>query len=354
METAHPPQQTTASPRLLDLVRGVLRRKHYSIRTEQSYVDWIRRFILFHGKRHSAQMDKPEVSAFLTHLAVERDVAVSTQNQALSAILFLYRDVLELDLGWIECFERPKRPARLPVVLTPMEARAVLAQLEGAKWLMASLLYGSGLRLMECLRLRVKDVDFGYRQILVRDGKGAKDRVTMLPAVVVEPLKAHLARVLSLHQRDLEAGYGEVYLPHALERKYPRAAREWNWQYVFPSRKLSVDPRSGAMRRHHLDEDVLQRAVKEAARMADVRKPVSCHAFRHSFATHLLENGYDIRTVQELLGHSDVSTTMIYTHVMNKGGRGVRSPLDARASDPQDRAEQPLARYGVPQLPSSA
>lgn len=214
------------------------------------------------------------------------------------------------------------------MVLTLAEVHSVLAQLEGTKWLMASLLYGAGLRLMECLRLRVKDVDFGYGQILVRDGKGAKDRVTMLPAVLVEPLKAHLGKVRALHQRDLEAGYGAVYLPHALERKYPRAAREWGWQYVFPSRKLSTDPRSGAIRRHHLDEDVLQRSVKEAARLADVRKPVSCHAFRHSFATHLLEASYDIRTVQELLGHSDVSTTMIYTHVMNKGGRGVRSPLD--------------------------
>ncbi len=312
----------------MDLVRGVLRRKHYSIRTEQSYVDWIKRFILFHGKRHPAQMDKADVTAFLTHLAVQRNVAASTQNQALSAVLFLYRDVLEVELGWVEGFERPKRPARLPVVLTPAEARAVLAQLEGTKWLMASLLYGCGLRLMECLRLRVKDVDFGYGQVLVRDGKGAKDRVTMLPAAIVEPLKAHLVKVRTLHQRDLEAGYGEVWLPHALERKYPRAAREWVWQYVFPSRKLSTDPRSGAVRRHHLDEDVLQRAVKEASRNANVRKPVSCHAFRHSFATHLLENGYDIRTVQELLGHADVSTTMIYTHVMNKGGRGVKSPLD--------------------------
>ena len=278
-------------------------------------------------------MDKAEVIAFLTHLAVRRGVAASTQNQALSAILFLYRDVLELDPGWIEGFERPKRPARLPVVLTPAETHAVLAQLEGTKWLMASLLYGAGLRLMECLRLRVKDVDFGYGQIVVRDGKGAKDRVTMLPAAVIEPLKAHLAKVRTLHQRDLEAGYGEVYLPYALERKYPRAAREWAWQYAFPSRKLSADPRSGAIRRHHLDEDVLQRAVKEAARNADVRKPVSCHCFRHGFATHLLENGYDIRTVQELLGHADVSTTMIYTHVMNKGGRGVVSPLDRPRSD---------------------
>lgn len=331
METvgrAQSPQQAVGKPRLLDLVRGVLRRKHYSIRTEQSYVDWIRRFILFHGKRHPAQMDKADVTAFLTHLAVQRNVAASTQNQALSAVLFLYRDVLEVELGWVEGFERAKRPARLPVVLTPAEARAVLAQLEGTKWLMAGLLYGCGLRLMECLRLRVKDVDFGYGQVLVRDGKGAKDRVTMLPAAIVEPLKAHLVKVRTLHQRDLEAGYGEVRLPHALERKYPRAAREWVWQYVFPSRKLSTDPRSGAVRRHHLDEDVLQRAVKEASRNANVRKPVSCHAFRHSFATHLLENGYDIRTVQELLGHADVSTTMIYAHVMNKGGRGVKSPLD--------------------------
>ena len=336
MDTARqeqPKQQSAPKPRLLDLVRGVLHRKHYSIRTEQSYVDWIKRFILFHGKRHPAQMDKTQVIAFLTHLAVQRNVAASTQNQALSAILFLCRDVLELDPGWIEGFERPKRPARLPVVLTPAEAHAVLAQLEGTKWLMASLLYGAGLRLMECLRMRIKDVDFGYGQILVRDGKGAKDRVTMLPAAVVEPLKGHLGRVRTLHRRDLEAGYGEVWLPYALERKYPRAAREWAWQYVFPSRKLSADPRSGAIRRHHLDEDVLQRAVREAALHAGVRKPVSCHAFRHSFATHLLENGYDIRTVQELLGHADVSTTMIYTHVMNKGGRGVVSPLDRARND---------------------
>ncbi len=318
-------------------MRGVLRRKHYSIRTEQSYVDWIKRFILFNAKRHPAQMGKPEVNAFLTHLATQRNVAASTQNQALSAILFLYREVLELELEWVDGFERSKRPVRLPVVLTPAEAHSVLSKLEGTKWLMAGLLYGAGLRLMECLRLRVKDVDFGYGQILVRDGKGAKDRVTMLPQVVIEPLTAHLERVRALHDRDLAAGFGEVWLPHALERKYPRAAREWGWQYVFPSRKLSADPRSGVIRRHHLDEDVLQRAVKEAARLTDVRKPVSCHAFRHSFATHLLESGYDIRTVQELLGHSDVSTTMIYTHVMNKGGRGVKSPLD--------RVEQPIAAY---------
>jgi integron integrase len=315
----------------------VLRRKHYSIRTEQSYVDWIKRFILFNAKRHPAQMGKAEVTVFLTHLAARRNVAASTQNQALSAILLLYREVLELELEWVDGFERSKRPVRLPVVLTPAEAHSVLAQLDGTKWLMASLLYGAGLRLMECLRMRVKDVDFGYGQILVRDGKGAKDRITMLPQAVIEPLTAHLGRVRALHERDLAAGYGEVWLPHALDRKYPRAAREWGWQYIFPSRKLSTDPRSGAIRRHHLDEDVLQRAVKEAARLADVRKPVSCHAFRHSFATHLLENGYDIRTVQELLGHSSVETTMIYTHVMNKGGRGVKIPLD--------RAQQPVAEY---------
>ncbi len=269
--------QTIAKPKLLDQVRGVLRRKHYSIRTEQSYVDWIKRFILFNAKRHPAQMGKPEVNAFLTHLATQRNVAASTQNQALSAILFLYRQVLELELEWVDGFERSKRPVRLPVVLTFAEARSVVSQLEGTKWLMAGLLYGAGLRLMECLRLRVKDVDFGYGQILVRDGKGAKDRVTMLPQVVIEPLTAHLERVRALHDRDLAAGYGEVWLPHALERKYPRAAREWGWQYVFASRKLSTDPRSGAIRRDHLDEDVLQRAVKDAARLADVRKPVSCH-----------------------------------------------------------------------------
>jgi len=334
----HPrsPSPTAAKPRLLEQVRNVLRRKHYSIRTEQSYTDWIRRFILFHGKRHPREMGRPEVVAFLTHLAAKLDVAASTQNQALSAILLLYREVLELELDWAEGFERPKRPARLPVVLTPAEARAVLGQLEGTKWLMAGLLYGCGLRLMECLRLRIKDLDFGYGQIVVRDGKGAKDRTTMLPKSLHAPLKAHLERVMALHRRDLAAGYGEVYLPHALDRKYPRAAQEWAWQYVFPSRKLSADPRSGVIRRHHVDEDALQRAVKRATRLAGVGKPVSCHAFRrHSFATHLLESGYDIRTVQELLGHSSVETTMIYTHVMNKGGRGVTRPLD--------RAEQPNA-----------
>ena len=324
-------------PRLLDQVRAAVRVRHYSRRTEQAYVHWVKRFILFHGKRHPREMAAAEIRAFLSHLATARNVAASTQNQALSALLFLYKQVLRRDLGWVDGIERAKRPERLPVVLTPTEARAVLGQFEGTKWLMASLLYGAGLRLLECLRLRVKDVAFDYRQILVRDGKGAKDRVTLLPDSVIEPLQAHLARVRALHQRDMAEGYGEASLPFALARKYPRVGYEWGWQYVFPSSKRSVDPESGVIRRHHLDEKVLQRAVGEAARGAGLGKPVHCHTFRHSFATHLLENGYDIRTVQELLGHSSVETTMIYTHVMNKSGRGVKSPLD--------RAEQPRAAY---------
>ncbi len=255
----------------------------------------------------------------------------STQNQALAALLFLYEGVLECKLPWMDGIERAKRPVKVPVVLTREEVRALLAQLEGTKWLMASLLYGGGLRLRECLKLRVKDVDFGYRQLVVRDGKGAKDRVTMLPDAVVQPLRDHLVRVRRLHERDLEAGYGEVELPFALERKYPRAGRDWGWQYVFPSVKLSADPRSGVIRRHHVYDSVLPRAIGAAARAAGIAKPVGCHVLRHSFATHLLEAGYDIRTVQELLGHQDVSTTMIYTHVLNKGGRGVTSPLDRAA-----------------------
>ena len=323
--------------RLLDQVRAAIGVLHYSRRTEQAYVHWIKRFIFFHGKRHPAEMGEVEIRAFLSHLAVERHVAASTQNQALSALLFLYKAVLRRELTWIDGIERAKRPVHLPTVLTPAEAHAVLAQLEGTKRLMASLLYGAGLRLLECLRLRVKDVAFDYRQILVRDGKGAKDRVTVLPESAIEPLRLHLLRVKALHERDLAEGYGEAHLPFALARKYPRAGYEWGWQYVFPSGKRSVDPESGVIRRHHLDEKVLQRAVRDAALRAGMGKPVHCHTFRHSFATHLLENGYDIRTVQELLGHSSVETTMIYTHVMNKGGRGVRSPLD--------RVEQPRADY---------
>ena len=315
-------------PRLLDQVRDKIRLKHYSIRTEQAYVDWIKRFILFHNKKHPATMGAQEVEQFLSYLAVEGKVAASTQNQALAALLFLYREVLEQDFGWLEGLERAKRPARLPVVLTVAEVRAVLARLNGRHWLMASLLYGSGLRLMECVRLRVKDLDFAYRQITVRDGKGQKDRVTMLPQSLSEPLQQHLEKVKALHEQDLAAGFGEVYLPFALERKYINAGREWGWQYVFPASNRSIDPRSGRERRHHLDEKSLQRAVKQAVREAALTKPASCHTFRHSFATHLLQAGYDIRTVQELLGHKDVSTTMIYTHVLNKGGQGVDSPLD--------------------------
>lgn len=319
---------SNAAPRLLDQVRGKIRLKHYSIRTEQSYLDWIKRYIIFHDKQHPASLGAAEVEAFLTHLAVERRVAASTQNQAKSALLFLYRDVLNNELPWLDNVEKAKAPQRLPVVLTRAEVQALLSQLEGVDWLMASLLYGAGLRLMECVRLRIKDVDLERKEILVRDGKGNKDRVTMLPLALVQPMKQQIARVRQQHTRDLRAGAGSVYLPNALAVKYPNAAHEWFWQYVFPAAKTSVDPRSGAVQRHHLSEQNLQRAIKQAVRDADLSKPASPHTLRHSFATHLLEGGYDIRTVQELLGHNDVSTTMIYTHVLNKGGRGVHSPLD--------------------------
>jgi integron integrase len=315
-------------PRLLDEVRTVLRVRHYSIRTEQAYLQWIRRFILFNDKRHPADMGAVEVSAFLSHLAIARKVAASTQNQALNAILFLYRDVMKVQLPWLNDVERAKKPQRLPVVLTKNEVTSLLAHLEGTHWLMAALIYGGGLRLLECLRLRVKDLDFDYGQLLVRDAKGQKDRVTLLPRNLVEPLRTHLIRVRTLHARDLEEGYANVYLPFALAEKYPNVAREWGWQYVFPSTRRSIDPRSGTQRRHHAPEDALQRAVKMAVHASGIIKPASLHTLRHSFATHLLEAGYDIRTVQELLGHADVSTTMIYTHVLNRGGRGVVSPLD--------------------------
>ena len=317
-----------SSPKLLDQVRGKIRLKHYSIRTEQAYADWIKRFILFFGKRHPRSLGAEEVEKFLTHLAVEGKVAASTQNQARSALLFLYREVLEIELPWLDNVERAKAPKRLPVVLTRKEVQAVLSRLEGTQWLIASLLYGTGMRIMECLRLRVKDVDFSRKEILVRDGKGFKDRVTMLPTALANPLREHLKKVKSLHDQDLAAGTGSVFLPYALERKYPNAARDWGWQYVFPAAGISTDPRSGEVRRHHVLEQSVQRAVKQAARDANLVKPATPHTLRHSFATHLLEGGYDIRTVQELLGHSDVSTTMIYTHVLNKGGRGVTSPLD--------------------------
>ena len=302
--------------------------KRYSIRTEQAYLDWIRRFILFHHKRHPDEMGEEQIGAFLTHLAVDRNVAASTQNQALSALLFLYQHVLERKLDFLDNIERVKRPPKIPVVFTREEARAVLDQLHGVYQLMAELLYGSGLRLLECLRLRVKDVDFGYGQITVRDGKGMRERVTILPERIRNRLRRHLEWVKSLHESDLGRGAGKVYMPAALSRKYPRAERAWAWQYVFPATRLSADPRSRALRRHHVAEKSLQNAVKVAIVRARLAKAASCHTFRHSFATHLLESGQDIRTVQELLGHRDVSTTMIYTHVLNKPGLAVRSPLD--------------------------
>lgn len=326
---------TSRSPKLLDQLHDVIRQLHYSRRTEEAYVHWIKRFIYWSGKRHPLTMGKDEVTAFLSHLATDRQVAAATQNQALSALLFLYKNVLGQALPWLDDMVHAKRPVRLPVVLSPGEVEALLSHLRGVHLLMAGLLYGAGLRLMECLRLRVKDVDFSYRQILIRDGKGEKDRVTMLPAQLVQTLQAHLGEVNRLFRIDLRDGYGEVHLPYALGRKYPRAGREWGWQYVFLSAKRSVDPDDGMIRRHHLDESVLARALKEAARNAELSKPVSAHVLRHSFATHLLQSGYDIRTVQELLGHSDVSTTMIYTHVLNKGGRGVASPLDVLRERPQ-------------------
>lgn len=319
---------TENPPRLLDQVRDKLRVKHYSIRTEQTYTDWIKRYIYFHDKRHPKDMGAHDIEAFLTHLAVQGKVAAATQNLAKSALLFLYREVLEIQLPWLENITQAKTPKRLPVVLTEIEVQSLLSQLSGTHALIASLLYGGGLRLMEAVRLRVKDVEFARHEILVREGKGFKDRVTMLPEALVEPLKAHLAKVKALHAEDLTQGYGEVYLPFALDKKYPRAGCEWGWQYVFPSKNLSVDPRSGKTRRHHIDEKGVQRAVKQAVRDTGLVKPATPHTLRHSFATHLLQAGYDIRTVQELLGHSDVSTTMIYTHVLNKGGRGVVSPLD--------------------------
>lgn len=331
-----------SSPKLLDRVRWRLRGKHYSIRTEEAYIDWIRRFILFHRKRHPDEMSEKEVSEFLTHLAVDKHVAASTQNQAFSALLFLYQQVLERKLAFIDDIQRVKRPAKLPVVFTPPEARAVLAHLKGDYRLMAELLYGAGLRLMECVRLRVKDIDFGYGHITVRDGKGLRDRITILPERLRHPLQRHLERVQQIHQRDLANGNGRVYMPFALDRKYGRANRSWPWQYVFPAEKLSNDPRSGEKRRHHVMENNLQKAVKTAIQRAGIRKSGSCHTFRHSFATHLLENGQDIRTVQELLGHKDVSTTMIYTHVLNKPGLAVRSPLDYQ---PAVARREPTPRY---------
>jgi integron integrase len=331
---AHGTSGDTATTRkqhhaLIERMMAEIWRRGYSIRTEQSYISWVVRFIAFHHGRDPAGLDMSAISTFLEHLALDRNVSSSTQNQALNALVFLYKQVMGQELGELESFARAKRPKRMPVVLSIGEVRRLLDAMHGVFHLQAGLLYGAGLRLMECVRMRVQDVDFDYRQINVRNGKGMKDRVVPLPDLLIEPLKAHLAVVKSIHDVDLAGGNGEVYLPDALSRKYPGAAKEWKWQYVFPSRRLSLDPRSQRVRRHHLHENGLQKAVKRAAYVAGIEKKVSCHTFRHSFATHLLERGYDIRTVQKLLGHANVSTTMIYTHVLNRGGKGVQSPLDA-------------------------
>lgn len=314
---------------LSERVRDVLRCKHYSYRTEQTYLYWIRHFVLFHGRKHPKDMGEPEISMFLTHLATERRVSASTQNQAFNALLFLYKQVLEREIGLIQGVTRAKASTRLPVVMTRDEVRAVLQRMQGREWLMASLMYGCGLRVMECLRLRVKDVDFGFRQILVRDGKGKKDRSVPLPDMLTSVLQQRIDEVMRLRANDIADGYGEVSLPYALDKKYPNAGREIGWWYLFPASKTGRDPYSGRIKRHHIDESVIQKAVRQAVIGAAIRKPASCHTFRHSFATHLLEAGHDIRTIQELLGHNDVKTTMIYTHVLGKGGRGAFSPLDS-------------------------
>lgn len=314
---------------LLDDVKTELRIRHYSRRTEEAYVGWIRRFIVFSGKRHPRELGGEEIQAFLAHLAVERRVSASTQNQAMCAVLFLYKDVLKIEHLSVNLAHRAQRPVRLPVVLSRHEVRAVLDCMTGAVRLISGLLYGAGLRLMEGLTLRVKDLDLGRNEIVVRDGKGQKDRVTILPEAVKESLKDHLQKVKTLHERDLLQGAGRVAMPDAIARKYPNANREWGWQWVFPATSRYLDKEAGFQRRHHPHESVVQRAMKHAVQKAHITKPASCHTLRHSFATSLLESGYDIRTIQELLGHSDVRTTMIYTHVLNRGGRGVRSPFDS-------------------------
>jgi integron integrase len=314
--------------RLFAEVRRRLRLKHYSLRTEQAYVAWVRRFIFANGRRHPRHLGGAEVERFLSNLATEGNVASSTQNQALSALLFLYREVMGLELAWMGSIDRAKRPRRLPTVLSRAEVVRLLAAMDGRVWLIAALLYGTGMRLMEGLRLRVKDIDFDRNEICIREGKGGKDRRTMLPRSLVEPLVREVERVRTLHTQDLAEGHGAVWLPHALERKHKNANRAFGWQYLFPARDLSRDPRSGTTRRHHLDDAVLSRGLKMACRRACIVKPVTAHTLRHSFATHLIETGYDIRTVQELLGHKDVATTQIYTHVLNRGGRGVVSPID--------------------------
>jgi integron integrase len=323
-----PPAEDLAEPDVLTRLQNTLKVMHYSTRTIQSYCEWASKYMLFNQRRQPSEMGASEVTAYLTHLAVNLSVSPSTQNQARSALLFLYRNVLRIDLPWLDETVRAKPKQHLPVVLTVGETQDMLKMMSGSSWLVSALLYGAGLRLLEALRLRVKDVEFERREIIVRNGKGGKDRVSVLPENIILPLKAHLERVRTLHESDLAQGFGAVYLPFALERKYRNAPKVWVWQYVFPSAKLSQDPQSGVTRRHHLMESTIQRVVKEACRKANIMKPCSPHTLRHSFATHLLQNGYDIRTVQELLGHADVSTTMIYTHVLNRGGRGIKSPLD--------------------------
>lgn len=322
------PPTASGKPKLLEQLRRALRSRRYSRRTEQAYCRWVKRFIFFHRVRHPKGMGEPEINAFLTHLAVEDKVSASTRNQALSALLFLYRHVLEREVGELGDVIRAGKPRHLPAVMTRDEVRAVLGQLEGDKRLMAALMYGAGLRLMECLRLRVQDPDFERQEVMVRDGKGGKDRITMLPQSLAAPLREHLEGVKLIRERDLGEGWGRVRMPEALDRKYPNALSQWRWQWVFPQEKRWKNARTGQQGRHHVHETILQRAVKQAVRKAGIVRRASCHTFRHSFATHLLEDGYDIRTIQELLGHKDVSTTMIYTHVLNKGGRGVRSPVD--------------------------
>jgi len=314
--------------KLMDQVSDAIRLKHYSYRTEQTYKDWIKRYILFHDKRHPREMGAPEIQAFITHLATEKNVAASTQNQALSAVLFLYRRVLQTDIDLPSNIIRAEKSKTLPVVLTQQEALAVISKMSGIPQLMTKILYGSGLRLMECLRLRVKDIDFGNRQIIVRDGKGEDDRTTILPESLISALQRQIQTVQRIHRTDLQDGFGEVHLPYALARKYPNAASETSWQYLFPAPALSVDPATKKTMRHHMGESLLQKAVRTAAKAAGIQKHITPHTFRHSFATHLLQNGYDIRTIQELLGHKDVKTTMIYTHVLQRGGLAVKSPLD--------------------------
>ena len=316
-------------PKLLDRVRSLMRMRHYSYQTEQTYLKWILRYIRFHNVKHPKEMGAAEVEAFLTHLAVTRNVAASTQNQALAALLFLYREVLGMDLPWLDKFTPAKKSSRVPVVLTKDEVKTIINQLKDTNWLIANLLYGAGLRLQEALRLRVKDLDFGFRQIVVRDGKGAKDRFTVLPNVLIEPLQKQLESARKIHEMDLRNGLGRVVMPFALARKYPNAEKEWTWQFVFPSKSLSVDPRSGLKGRQHVSPSSLQKPFKEAVRKSRIPKNASPHTLRHSFATHLLQDGYDIRTIQDLLGHKEISTTMIYTHVLQNNRLGVRSPVDA-------------------------